>query len=143
MARSVLFVVLFLSSLCLGACSRGGGSSPTPPPPAPAMPAHWEVSYDVAVAPDQVKQISKKLGGELTALRNTRYQVDGKTVQLNTLVLADIAAGDTVMAALNKMKSEVALLRAGPVIYEFVGSNDVLPEIIKAREFLAASPGGQ
>ena len=65
----------------------------------------------------------------MEALRNTIYDVNGKRVQLNILVATDESNADKIMASIRKMKSDIALLRNGVVIYEFVGKNDVLPDI--------------
>lgn len=55
-------------------------------------------------------------------------------MKLNTVVAATDA--DAIMKALEGMKSEEALLRRGRIIYEFVGTNDVLPEIREGRALL-------
>ena len=107
-----------------------------PAPPAPAMPAGWTVTSDFDVPADQTRSIARKLGVELTSLRNTVYDVEGNRVQLNVLIVPDAANADAAMNSLRSIKSEIALLRKGLVIYEFVGENDVLPLITAGRAHL-------
>jgi hypothetical protein len=107
-------------------------------PAAPQMPSHWHVAYDFEVPPDQVAAIEAKLGAEISALRNTAYDVRGKRVRINTIVAPDVESADALMRGLLRMKSELALLRKGLLIYEFVGTNDVLPEIREGRAHIAS-----
>ena len=69
----------------------------------------------------------------MEALRNTVYDVNGKRVQLNILVATDEPNAGKIMASIKKMKSDIALLRNGVVIYEFVGKNDVLSDIREGK----------
>jgi hypothetical protein len=110
----------------------------TEAPPAPEMPAHWKVVFDVEIAPDQIKPIEKNLGADISALRNTAYEVEGKRVQINLIAAPDAKSADRLLARLESMKSKEALLRKGLVIYEFVGSNEVLPFIHEGREHIAS-----
>lgn len=128
-----------LITLCLFACSPGTttASSNAKAPPAPQMPAGWDITSDVAAPPAQVQQISQKLGGTLTSVRNTVYNANGNKVQLNTMIASDEANADKVMVKLKSMKSEEALLQKGTTVYEFVGSNDVIQQIRDGREFLS------
>ncbi len=105
---------------------------------APKMPGHWKVITDIQVPADQVNAISYKLGADLTSLRNTTYDVNGKSVKINTITVADSDNAEKVMARLSSMKSEKALLRKNLIIYEFVGQNDVLPLIAEGRRHLKA-----
>ncbi len=141
MVRSTLFVALLVSLFALGACKGKENPHTVNPPPAPTMPAHWNVTSDVAIPTAAIKPISQKLGGEIIALRNTRYEVAGKTIQLNTIRAADDQAADAVMAALKKMKSEIAFVRTNQIIYEFVCANDALPELDAARAILTRAGG--
>ena len=79
-----------------------------------------------------------KLGAAITALRNTTYEVGGSAFKLNTIVAESPADADEIMRALAKMKPTEWFLRRGLVIYEFVGPNDVIPEMRKGRALLAA-----
>ena len=102
----------------------------------PEMPADWQVVSDFDVPPEQTEAIGRKLGVNLTSLRNTIYDVRGKRVQVNVLIVADADTADRLMVGLRTMKSEEGLLRKGLVIYEFVGTNDVLPMIAEGRKHL-------
>ena len=58
-------------------------------PPVPEMPTNWKLISDFRVPTEQVKAMSSKLGADLTSVRNTIYDVDGKRVQINVLVTPD------------------------------------------------------
>jgi hypothetical protein len=122
------------------ACGPPIGSASAGAPPTPAMPSHWEVTSDVDFAAADIEPVAQRLGGKVTALRNTTYDVGGKPVKLNTIVAATEADADSIMKALKSMKSEEAFVRRGRTIYEFVGANDVLPEIRAGRALLLALP---
>ena len=117
---------------CLAVCSPAPGKAP----PAPEMPANWKLVSDFDVPAEQTKAIGRNLGVNLTSLRNTVYDVRGKRVQVNVLIVADAETADRLMAKLRTMKGEEALLRKGLVVYEFVGPNDVLPMIAEGRKHL-------
>ena len=118
------------------ACDRMTGSASAAAPPTPAMPSHWKVTSDIDFAAADIAPVSQRLGGKVTALRNTTYDVGGKQVKLNTIVAASDADADSIMEALKAMKSEEAFVRRGRTIYEFVGTNDILPEIRNGRALL-------
>ena len=120
----------------LTACAADSSETISKAPPAPEMPADWKVVSDFDVPADQAKPIAKNLGVSLSSLRNTLYDVNGKSVQLNVIITADEANADKLMAKLKTMKGDVALLRKGLVVYEFVGKNDVLPLIAEGRKHL-------
>ena len=120
----------------LVACAK---SPKTDAPPAPEMPAHWKVVFDVEIAPGQIKPIEDKLGGNISALRNTAYDVKGIRVQINLIVAPDAKNADRLMAKLESIKSKQALLRKDLIIYEFVGTNEALPHIQEGREHIASS----
>ncbi len=120
----------------LAACSADGSETISKAPPAPEMPADWKVVSDFDVPPEQAKQIAQKLGVNLRSLRNTLYDVNGQSVQLNVIITPDQANADKLMAKLKTMKGEVALLRKDLIVYEFVGKNDVLPLIAEGRKHL-------
>ena len=117
---------------CLAVCSPAPGKAP----PAPEMPADWKVVSDFDVPAEQTKAIGRNLGVNLSSLRNTIYDVRGKRVQVNVLIVADAETADRLMAKLRTMKGEEGLLRKGLVVYEFVGPNDVLPMIAEGRKHL-------
>ena len=122
--------------VCFVACSADGSEPISKAPPAPEMPADWKVVSDFDVPAEQAKPIAQKLGVTLSSLRNTLYDVNGKSVQLNVIITSDQANADKLMAKLKTMKGEVALLRKGLIVYEFVGKNDVLPLIAEGRKHL-------
>ncbi|RJQ72299.1 MAG: hypothetical protein C4519_18605 [Desulfobacteraceae bacterium] len=105
-------------------------------PPAPKMPAHWKVVSDYPVPAEQVKAMSSKIGADLSGVRNTIYDVNGKRVQINVIVAADPGHAEKLMTYLRSMKAEDALLRKELVVYEFVGKNDVLAVIAEGRRHL-------
>jgi len=113
-------------------------SASTQAPPAPEMPANWRVVSDFDVPVDQVEQIAQNLGASISSLRNTLFDVNGLSVQLNVIIAPDRANADKLMAKLRTMKSDLALLQKGLVVYEFVGQNDVLPLIAEGRKHLAS-----
>ncbi len=102
----------------------------------PAMPGHWIVISDFQVPSDQVKSMSSKLGADLSSVRNTSYNVNGKRVQINVIVTPDTSNAEKLMTKLRSMKAQEALLRKGLIVYEFVGQNDVLPLIAEGRKHL-------
>jgi hypothetical protein len=102
----------------------------------PEMPEHWIVISDFQVPVEQVKSISGKLGADLSAVRNTVYNVNGKRVQINVIVTPDSSNAEKLMSKLKAMKAEEALLRKDLIVYEFVGQNDVLPLISEGRKHL-------
>jgi hypothetical protein len=104
----------------------------------PTMPSSWEVISDVSFSAADIKPVAARLGGTIAALRNTIYVVDGKRVQLNTILAADEESADEIMNSLRRIKSEEALCRRELIIYEFVGPNDVLPQIRAGRAYLEA-----
>ena len=104
--------------------------------PIPKMPAHWIVISDFQVPAEQVQSMSGKLGAELSSVRNTVYDVNGKRVQINVIATPDNSSAEKLMATLRSIKAQEALLRKGLIVYEFVGQNDVLALIAEGREHL-------
>lgn len=100
------------------------------------MPAHWKVISDFQVPEVQVKAMSTKLGADLSHVRNTIYDVNGKRVQINIIVTPAPESAQKLMTKLRSMKAEDALLRKDLTVYEFVGQNDVLPLIAEGRRYL-------
>jgi hypothetical protein len=133
--------VLFVLSLGVG-CSERQAAALSDAPAAPEMPANWKVTSDFLAPSGQLGSFSEKLGGEIEHLRNTNYSVNGKSVQVNTIVARDASSADKIMASILKIKSEQAILRVGLTIYEFVGKNDVLPLIGAGKAHLQANGAG-
>jgi hypothetical protein len=135
-SRSLVLLGLVITLALAPACDRSKGSASAAAPSTPAMPSHWKVISDIDFAAADIEPVAQRLGGEISALRNTTYDVGGKQVKLNTIVAATDADAGAIMKTLKGMKSEEALVRRGRIIYEFVGANDVLPEIRDGRALL-------
>ena len=120
--------------LLVAACS--GGKSADSTPPAPAMPEDWKVVADQAFSAADIAPVSERLGGEVLALRNTDYNVGGKSVRLNLIVVSDSANADVVMTTLRGMKPDFGLLRKGLTIYEFVAKDDAIPAVRTGKAHL-------
>ncbi len=131
-AFGMVALCLFASLLC-SANARSGEA-----PPAPEMPAHWKAISDFEVPMEQVKTMGNKLGANIDSVRNTVYDVNGKRVQINVIVVPDSENAEKLMATLRSIKSEQALLQKGLVVYEFVGQNDALSVIEEGRRHLAS-----
>ena len=135
----VMRLAAWVTVLFLGACSPNGEKTPAgEAPPVPEMAAHWKVTSDFQVPVEQVKAMSKKLGADLSSVRNTIYDVKGKRVQINVIVTPDSGSAEKLMTKLRSMKIEEALLRKDLIVYEFVGQNDVLPVIAEGRKHLGS-----
>jgi hypothetical protein len=135
-SRALVYSSLVITLAFALACDGSTGSASAAAPPTPVMPSHWKVTSDIDFAAADIEPVAQRLGGEVIALRNTTYDVGGKQVKLNTIVAATGADADSIMEALKEMKSEEAFVRRGRIIYEFVGTNDVLPEIRDGRALL-------
>ena len=133
--RSLVRCTFIVALATVAACSSSEEIAEAPA--APPMPANWSVVSDQTFAPAEIKPISESLGGEVSALRNTLYDVEGKSIKLNTIVAATADDADRIYAAVGKMKPEEWFLRDDLIIYEFVGNNDVIPEMRAGRALLA------
>ncbi len=135
--RPIATTILFLVCVATLACSEPNASTTGDAPPTPAMPSHWNVISDIDFGPVDIRPVSVSLGANVKALRNTTYDISGKRIKLNTIVATTPEDADSIMMAIGKMKPEEWFVRRGLLIYEFVGSNDVIPEMRKGRELLA------
>jgi hypothetical protein len=108
------------------------------PPAAPTFDG-WTVKTDDVIPAAKVAEISKKLGGKLTALRNTVYDVKGEKIQINVMAAADAAEADKLVAALTRNKAAWSVARKGTTIYEFVGGPKANDAIKKASATLSGS----
>jgi hypothetical protein len=131
-ALSAIGIGLFLLSL-FSYPAIGGESDLLP-----KMPGHWKVISDYHVPVEQVKTMSSKLGVNLSSVRNSVYEVNGKRLQINVIATPDPGITEKLMTKLKSMKSEEALVRKGLIVYEFVGKNDVLPLIAEGRQHLVS-----
>jgi len=109
-------------------------------PPAPSMPEGWRATSDESFSAIDIRPIAGRLGGEIAALRNTVYDVEGKRVQLNLIVAADEASAEAIVEALHGMKPADFVLRQGLRIYEFVGKDEAIPEMRAGRAHLENDP---
>ncbi len=135
--KSANCLVGWMTMLWIGVCflcsvNAIGGEVPQ----TPNMPSHWKVVSDFQVPAEQVKAMSATLGADLTGVRNTVYDVNGKRVQINVIVTTDPWNAEKLMTKLRSMKAEEAFLQKGLIVYEFVGQNDILPLIAEGRNYL-------
>lgn len=138
----VSLVCIAISLATAVGCSERQQAFPSEAPAAPSMPGDWKLISDLTFPAAQIEPIAEKLGGEIAALRNTVYEVNGKRVQLNTLLAADAANADAIMRSLRGMKPEEFLLRKGLILYEFVGKNEAQPEMFAGRAHIQAGDPG-
>ena len=127
--------IIVLTVAVVAGCSK---TDAVEAPPAPVMAANWKVTSDVSFPPAEVERIAGQLGGDLIALRNTAYEVDGKRVQINTLLAADAASADAIMIAMRKLKPDDFLVRQELVIYEFVVKNEAIAEARAGKAHIEA-----
>ncbi len=85
-------------------------------PAAPDMPGGWKVVSDESYSAKDIGPIAQRLGGDIAALRNTVYEVDGKRVQLNLIVAADETSAVRIVDSLNAVKAKEFVLRKGQTI---------------------------
>jgi hypothetical protein len=135
--KSANCLAVWITLLWIGVCflcsvNAIGGEVPQ----TPNMPSHWNVVSDFQIPAEQVKAMSTKLGADLTGVRNTVYDVNGKRVQINVIITPDPWNAEKLMTKLRSMKAEEALLQKGLTVYEFVGQNDVLNLITEGRKHL-------
>jgi hypothetical protein len=107
------------------------------------MPTGWRVVSDEAIPAADITPVARKLGGEITALRNTVYDVGGKRVQLNLIVAADKANAESIRDALVALKPAEFVLRQGSTLFEFVGADDAIPAMRAGRAHLEGRGGLQ
>jgi hypothetical protein len=128
LTRSAVAVTLLLVPAALAADEA--------PPPAPTIEG-WTVKSDNVIPAAKTAEIAKKLGGKLTALRNTVYDVKGEKVQVNVMVAADAAEADKLVAAITKNKAPWSCVKKGTTVYELVGSNKAADAMKKASATLS------
>jgi hypothetical protein len=140
-------IVVIAVSIGSSACSPNGSraaDNAVPVSDAPGtetasasvMPADWEVVADIQMPAGEVQTISANLSADLTSVQNTIYMVRGKRVQVNVMIVPDSATADKLMVKLLTMKGAEFFLRKDLKIYEFVGTNDVIPEMAEGRKHL-------
>ena len=135
--RALAHALLAIAIAAAMACSPPNESPSAEAPATPKMPKRWRVTSDINFSATEIRPVSDQLGAKVSALRNTTYDIKGKRLKLNTIVAATAADADAIVAALGKMKPKEFFLRRGLIIYEFVGSDDTIPEMRKGRARLA------
>jgi hypothetical protein len=131
---------LALAALPASADSAAPSAEASAAESAPAAPAFegWVIKQDNVIARKQITSIESKLGGKIKALRNTTYDVKGKTIQVNVISAASAADADAIYRSLTQAKADWSVVRKGALLYEFVGKNDVMDDIKAARARLAS-----
>ncbi len=103
-----------------------------------SVPWEWTVSNDLIVPADQLAGFSAKLGGKVTAIRNTVFALPGGlALQVNVLEGASEQDANAVWQALTKGKSPEFVILKGRLVYELVGKNDVLSQLRRLGKTLA------
>jgi hypothetical protein len=131
-----ILAMIFLLAGCGGDDAGMAQSASTP-----NMPDDWSVTSDQIFARSDIRPISSSLGGRIAALRNTMFEVDGKRVKVNTLVMRTITDADNVMISLRAVKPDDFLLRNGTTIYEFVCANDAIQHVRQGKAHLLGNHG--
>ena len=134
-------IAVLLVAACLTGCSSDENKAtenkaPEGSAPASLMPASWKVVRDPVLTPDQVAQVSANLGVDLSSLKNTDYEVEGKIVKLNTMVVSDEKAAKALMSKLRSGKPDEFLLRKGLTVYEFMCKDNAIPLAQAGRKHL-------
>jgi len=141
MGRSVqvLAAIALAASVVVSAafgCSRRDPSAE--PPAAPAMPAGWKIVQDDVADRNKDSEFEYRLEGKVKAVRMTLYLVNGKRVQLNTIVPRDAMEADKMYRMLANKRAPGTYLRKNELLYEFIGTPDAATEVEKG--FQALSP---
>jgi hypothetical protein len=131
---TIAWMVVALTSAATG-CSRRDPASE--PPAAPAMPADWKVAKDDVADRNKVWEFQYRLEGKLKAVRMTLYMVNGKRVQLNTIVPRDSTELDKCYRMLANKRVQGTYLRKNELLYEFIGTPDATNEVAKGFEALS------
>ena len=123
----------------LTACSKTGADGAGEVAPAsPALAAGWKVQEDNAPKHNEREflEIEGRLQGRVKAMRITTYEVEGKRVQLITIVPLSAAEGDKIYRILANTKQPWSYVRKGELLYEFVGPAEAEKEITAAHDLL-------
>ena len=131
-----ILVAALALSIAPAACSKSEADAA---PAAPAMPASWTVKADKTYDHDEREflETEGRLKGRLKSLRVTTYEVNGHTVQLNTLTPTNDAEGDKIFRILANKKKPWSYVRKPGVLYEFVGPSEAEKDIMAAQQTLA------
>ena len=129
---------IFATALLIAGCAVDTSNHA---PAAPEMPSSWRVTSDMSFVAADIKPISKRLGGLVAKLRNTTYDVEGKPIKLNMIIAASPEDAEKIMVSLRSAKPDEFLHRDGLTIYEFVGTDYVIPDIHAGKVYLEAASG--
>lgn len=137
-AVPVLAILMWMVPACSPEVpvSEGNPTQADATPSTPKMPSGWKVTADHLFTDAELTAVAQRLGGKLTGLRNTTFEVDGKSVKVNTIIASDATSADAVMARLGAMKPIEFMVRRGLCIYEFVCANDAIPQVREGRKHL-------
>jgi hypothetical protein len=134
MLRNALVNIVCL--VLVFACAKKEATQGAPGSAPPTLPTHWTLEKDMSFGGAELEQVGAELGGSLSALRNTDYKVNGKSIRVNTIVAMDEQQAELVAEGLSRIKPQEFWVRDGLVFYEFVGNDQALEEIREGRDFL-------
>lgn len=140
-------VCLFAMAWLLSGCCEGSGDSTADAGPgvhvaSPRMPSDWEVERDFVTSRPETAALGTQMKAKLVGVRNTVYSVKGGRVQINTIRAASPRDAMNVVRHLQNIKPTEFVLRNKNTVLEFVGRDDVLPQIKTGREHLLNSRQG-
>jgi hypothetical protein len=122
------------------ACSKTGVDGANEVAPAtPAVPPGWKVQTDSSPKHNEREflEIEGRLQGRVKAMRIATFDVEGKRVQLITIVPLSAAEGDKIYRILANTKQPWSYVRRGDLLYELVGPAEAEKEITSAHDMLA------
>lgn len=138
--RSSLVAFCLSLPICFACVVQTASAQESVEVPTPDMPVGWEVTEDFLVTQTELAQFSTAMGTTLVGARNTIFDVDGQTVQVNTVIVANEIDAEQVWTFMTNAKPEQFLLRRGLTVYEFVGTDAVLLLIEQGRQYLEQLP---
>jgi hypothetical protein len=132
--HSLSSMCLLIVSLGLAGCPRG---EPFEPPSAPAMPADWKVVRDDVADRNKMGEFEFRLEGKVKGVRMTLYLVEGRKVQLNTIVPRDTVEADKMYRILTAKRAPRTFLRKNELLYEFIAPVEGAGQVEKGYEVLS------
>ena len=138
LAKVVLAVAL-AATLSTGCSKTSTEAADEVVPATPIVPTGWKVLNDSNPSHNEREflEIEGRLKGRVKGMRVTTYEVEGKRVQLITIVPMSAAEGDKIYRILANTKQPWSYLRKGDTLYEFVGPTEAEKEITAAHDMLA------
>lgn len=101
------------------------------------MPADWKAAQDDVADTNKIGEFAYRLECKIKAVRMTLYMVNGKRVQLNSIVPRDAAELDKCYRMLANKRAQGTYLRKNELLYEFIGTPDAASELAKGFEALS------